>query len=595
DLPAGPVTGAAVVPDLLGAGRAEALARALAPLRDATPGTTGDGIPDHVRLVELLAEHTGVDAVDPASLIAGWRRSGRSARALLGVGRDGPVTPDLRHDGPHVLVAGTTGAGKSELLQTLIASLAVANRPDELTFLLVDYKGGAAFADCARLPHTVGLVTDLDEHLTRRALASLTAEIRRRERLLAAAGAADLQAYQASAPVEPLPRLVIVVDEFRVLAEELPDFVSGLVRLAAVGRSLGLHLVLATQRPAGVVGADIAANVNLRIALRVRDRADSTDVVEAPDAAAIDPRRPGRAVARTGSGPLLEFQTARVSGQPPATRTRREPTVRREPWLPPAHGPEREAAPAAATTGTTDLALVVEALAEAAQRCGVRPPRRPWVPPLPERLDRRAVTDAGGPPADDHLALGLRDEPAQQRQRPAVLRLRPGTALAVVGTTRSGRSGVLAAVAAAAAEHAPSRVHLYALASSTAVLAGLDRLPHTGAVVGRDEPERMTRLLRRLAAEVEARRAAPPDVVATAPAVVLLVDGWEAVQQALEDAEHAAGMEHLLRVVREGPAVAVSTVVTGDRTLLTGRVAAALGERLLLRVADPTDAVLAGV
>ena len=214
----------------------------------------------------------------PEDVAGRWRVQPRSTSALLGVAAAGPYTVDLRRDGPHALVGGTTGSGKSELLQTLIASLALGNRPDEMVFVLVDYKGGSAFKDCALLPHTVGMVTDLDGHLTARALASLEAELRRRERLLAArseprtsrttrpaAGAADAR----------LPRLLLVIDEFKALAEELPDFLDGLVRIAARGRSLGIHLVLATQRPGGIVSADIKANVNLRIALRVRDTVDS--------------------------------------------------------------------------------------------------------------------------------------------------------------------------------------------------------------------------------------------------------------------------------------------------------------------------------
>lgn len=204
----------------------------------------------------------------------------------------GPAVTDLVVDGPHALLAGTTGAGKSELLQTLIASLAAANRPDALNFVLIDYKGGAAFRECAALPHTVGLVTDLDGHLTERALVSLQAELQRRERLLAAAGAKDLDDYHRDPSAPTIARLCLIIDEFRVLAEELPGFVDGLVRLATVGRSLGVHLVLATQRPAGIVSADIRANVNLRIALRVRDDGDSQDVIDTMDAARIPASSP---------------------------------------------------------------------------------------------------------------------------------------------------------------------------------------------------------------------------------------------------------------------------------------------------------------
>src|SRR4029077_4424374 len=227
-----------------------------------------------------------------------WERYGRTTAVPIGIGADGPFVVDIRADGPHALIAGTTGAGKSELLQTLIASLAAANRPDAMNFVLIDYKGGSAFKDCARLPHTVGMVSDLDGHLTERALASLAAELKRREEILLAAGAKDIEdSWEATSrarglfspppasAAEPLPRLMLVIDEFASLVAELPDFVAGLGGIAQRGRALGVHLVLATQRPAGVVSADIRANTNLRIALRVTDAAESADVIDVPDAA----------------------------------------------------------------------------------------------------------------------------------------------------------------------------------------------------------------------------------------------------------------------------------------------------------------------
>ncbi|WP_369070555.1 FtsK/SpoIIIE domain-containing protein, partial [Kineococcus terrestris] len=312
--------------DGVGAAWALRVARALAPLREAGAAAGAGAVPDTCTLLELLpGEPTGA-GWDAAALAARWARGGTAARAVLGAGAGGPVVVDLAVDGPHALVAGTTGSGKSVLLRALVASLAAQAPPEAVQLVLVDYKGGAAFGALAGLPHVAGVVTDLDDQLADRVLRSLGAELRRRERLLRAAGAAALDDLPAGAAVAAgLPRLVVVVDEFRVLTQEVPELVDGLVRLAAVGRSLGVHLVLATQRPAGAVSPEVRANTDLRICLRVQDRADAQDVVDDPSPAAISDRRPGRGVLRRGGGALEEFQSALVGDRPPV----REPAVRR--------------------------------------------------------------------------------------------------------------------------------------------------------------------------------------------------------------------------------------------------------------------------
>ncbi|MBO0810128.1 MAG: AAA family ATPase, partial [Actinobacteria bacterium] len=314
---AGELTVREVRPDYVSTAWCARVARGLAPIRDVSHDEEAAGLPDSSRLLDLLR----LDPPDPDTLAARWRSGGRTTLALVGESLDGPFGVDLRRDGPHGLIAGTTGAGKSELLQTIVATLAVANRPDAMTFVLVDYKGGSAFKDCVHLPHTVGMVTDLDAHLVERALESLSAELTRREHILAAAGAKDIEDYTDAlargARAQPMPRLLIVIDEFASMARDLPDFITGLVNIAQRGRSLGIHLILATQRPAGVVTADIRANTNLRIALRVTDPVESADVIDAPDAARISKGTPGRAYVRLGHSSLVPFQTARVGGRRP--------------------------------------------------------------------------------------------------------------------------------------------------------------------------------------------------------------------------------------------------------------------------------------
>ena len=545
-----------------------------------------------------------------------WRDEPRSTAVLLGVAAAGPYAVDLRRDGPHALVGGTTGAGKSELLQTMIASLALGNRPDEMAFVLVDYKGGSAFKDCARLPHTVGLVTDLDGHLTARALASLEAELTRREHLLGQRGAKDIEDYQAGAgPDDPrLPRLVLVIDEFKMLAEELPGFVDGLVRIAAVGRSLGIHLVLATQRPGGIVSADIKANVNLRIALRVRDTVDSEDVIDAPAAQAIPERTPGRAYLRSGAQPLVAFQTARVGGRG-AGRHGDEVTVSKLRWETLGDPPPREPV-RSLSAGPTDLTTVVMATTEAASRMDIAPAPSPWLPPLPDLV----VADTLEAPAW-HVPYALADLPRQQDQRPVTWDLEHGDHLAVAGASRTGRTSFLRALGGTlAARFSPADVHLYGFDGSAGALQALARLPHTGAVVHRDDAARCDRLVSRLLEEirlrqlllarhgfgsvVEQRRAATVPRRATAgeppvgpplPYLVLLLDSWQELATSWEAVDHGRPVESLLRVLREGGAVGVRAVLTGDRSVLLSKVGSVVADRLVLRMTDPTDLLMAGI
>ena len=573
-------------PDLPTTTWTEELGRALAPLRDG--GSDGDAeVPASARLLDVL----GMDPPTAAGVRARW---GRTTAAVVGLDADGPVMLDLRRDGPHALVAGTTGAGKSELLQTLVASLAVANRPDAMSFVLVDYKGGAAFKDCARLPHTVGMVTDLDGHLVERALASLTAELTAREQQLAAAGAKDIEELWAAGGT--LARLVIVIDEFASLAEDLPDFVRGLVGIAQRGRSLGVHLVLATQRPSGVVSPEIRANTDLRIALRVTDGAESLDVLDAPDAASIPRSLPGRAFARTGHSTLFPFQAARVGGRRPGSADA-SLRVLEVPWSAlgrPLPAADVEEVPDEAT----DLHVLVEAVRAAAE--GVDLPRRPWLEALPATLPV--------PPASPLvLPFGVEDHPAAQAQRTAALDLVSGGHLLVAGAARSGRTSLLRALAASlAAATSADDAHLYAIDCGSGGLLGLEALPHTGAVVTRNQPDRAERLLARLTAEVSRRqellsasgwsdlaeqRAASAEPL---PYLLLLVDRWEGFT-ALEENEPGRLSDALLRLVRDGLSVGLRVVVAGDRTALIGKLAQAIEDVVVLRLAERSDYSLAGL
>ncbi len=243
----------------------------------------------------------------------GKRAHGPLPQALgtvIGDAASGPVRLDLIRHGPHLLVAGTTGSGKSELLRSLVLGLARGHGPHELAFMLVDFKGGATLAPLAALPHVQNLVSDLDAAAARRVLEQLSCELRRRERLLAAHHATDIAGYlESRTDADPLlPALVVVIDEFRVFATELPGALEQIVQVATVGRSLGIHLVLSTQRPAGTLNAQLRANISSVIALRTTGEFESADLIGTDAAAHLDPGEPGWAFLRLGGEAPLKFR-----------------------------------------------------------------------------------------------------------------------------------------------------------------------------------------------------------------------------------------------------------------------------------------------
>jgi DNA segregation ATPase FtsK/SpoIIIE, S-DNA-T family len=592
----------------------EAIGRHLAPLRDVSENQGEAALPASARLLEVL----GLEEPTPAAIAARWRSSGRSTKAVVGYSLDGPFALDLVNHGPHGLVAGTTGSGKSEFLQTLVASLAVANRPDAMNFVLVDYKGGAAFKDCVELPHTVGLVTDLDTHLVERALVSLSAELTHREHLLAAAGAKDLEDYLDYASrrpeLAPIPRLLIVIDEFASMARELPDFVTGLVNVAQRGRSLGIHLILATQRPSGVVSAEIRANTNLRVALRVTDPSESTDVIDAREAASISAATPGRAYARLGHSSLIPFQTGRVGGRRPLgnrTATVAAPFLHPVSWLDLGRpAPERPRG-TAETNEVTDLSVLVTTIEQANDMLGIASQRRPWLPPLPlSPVVELAADPVRGTRGDPSFSWAVQDLPKQQCQEPVTVDLATFGHLHIIGAPRSGRSTALRTFAAAAASASGvADLHLYGLDCGNGALLPLTKLPHCGAVVQRSETDRAARLLNRLHAEVlrrqrllgeggfadVAEQRAASQETERLPHIVLLLDRWEGFMGTLSEYDGGALTELIHTLHREGGSAGVHLVIAGDHMLLSGRMSSLCEDKLVLRLSDRSDASLAGL
>ncbi|WRZ91342.1 FtsK/SpoIIIE domain-containing protein [Streptomyces sp. NBC_01007] len=605
-----------VRPDFVTAAWCSRLARALSALRDISGETEDSALPGASRLLDVLQlEPPTGDAIS-----ARWRMGGQSTTAVIGESYDGAFGIDMRRDGPHGLIAGTTGSGKSELLQTIVASLAVANTPENMTFVLVDYKGGSAFKDCVKLPHTVGMVTDLDAHLVERALESLGAELKRREHILAAADAKDIEDYQDLVRRDPshasVPRLLIVIDEFASMVRDLPDFVTGLVNIAQRGRSLGIHLLLATQRPSGVVSPEIRANTNLRIALRVTDGGESSDVIDSPEAGHISKNTPGRAYVRLGHASLVPFQSGRVGGRRPGAA---DPAAL-APWAGPLGWADlgraalvKPKAEQREEEEITDLKVLVDAVREANHSLGIPPQHSPWLPALSETLlldEVQVPAFAGGPGKLQPAPYGVEDLPADQARRPVVVDFASFGHLLIGGAPRSGRSQILRTIAGSLARtHSAADVHLYGIDCGNGALNALTRLPHCGAVVGRNQTERVVRLIARLKGELARRqdlladkgfadigeqRAAEPEGERL-PHIVVLLDRWEGWLPTLGEYDHGDLTDQLTAMMREGASVGLHMVMTGDRQILSTRIGSLTEDKYALRLADRSDFSLIGV
>lgn len=614
---------APVAVDRIGYDEAMACARALSPVVDA--GVPVDDASDLPRAVSLLTLAGTELASAEESVIEKWgesrsiltgpyapevlpRKPG-NLRAVVGQSSQGTFSVDIRSDGPHALVGGTTGAGKSELLQAWILGMAAAHSPQRVTFLLVDYKGGSAFRDCVKLPHTVGLVTDLSPHLVRRALASLAAELHYREHLLARFKAKDLVELERRGEVEAPPSLIIVVDEFAALVQEVPEFVDGVVNVAQRGRSLGLHLILATQRPAGVIKDNLRANTNLRMALRMADENDSDDVLGSKEAAFFDPALPGRAVSKTGPGRLVPFQTGYAGGwtsdvpPPPDMKVETLTFGSGTEWEP----PRRDDGEDNADLGPTDIQRLVATLGRAARRAELPRPRKPWLP------DMRPVYDLATLPTqrrDDELVFGVADDPDNQAQPEVAFRPDREGNIAVYGTSGSGKSVFLRTVAIAAGYTVRGGpCHVYGLDFGNRGLAMLEALPHVGSIVPGGDHERVTRLIRMLRATIDERASRYSAVSAATitdyrrlsgradePRIIVLIDGMTAFRQAYEVGGRFQWLDMLAGLAADGRPVGIHFIIASDqRTGLPTNLAAAVQGRIILRMSNTDDYSVFGV
>jgi S-DNA-T family DNA segregation ATPase FtsK/SpoIIIE len=529
----------------------------------------------------------------------------------------GTVTLDLKEsalggDGPHGLVIGATGSGKSELLKTVVTGLALTHPPDLLSFVLVDFKGGAAFAGLNDLPHVAGFITNLadDLGLIDRMRDALFGEMRRRQQLLKLAGnLGALRQYhqrrELGASLEPLPYLLVVIDEFAELLAARPDFIELFVAMGRLGRSLGVHLMLASQQLEEGRLRGLEGHLSYRFALRTFSSQESRTVIGTPDAYELPPL-PGSGYLKVGTTVYTRFRAATVSlpyGAAGALRARR---VVPGPFDL-GHLEARLAATAVTATPVEDAAgppslldVVVGQLRGAAPQV-----HQVWLPPLRPRLPLDAVIAGAG---DLSVPLGLVDRPAEQRTEVLTVDLRSTSGhLLVVGSSQTGKSTLLRTlICGCALTHTPLEAQFYCIDYGGGGLAVLAALPHVGGVCGRSDEERLTRTIAEMATLVDererrfrelgidspqalrARRAAGEGADGSLADVFLVVDNWPAVKLEFEDLELA-----LEDIATRGLGYGVHLLLTASRWMdVRAALREAIGGRLELRLNDPAESAI---
>ncbi|WP_445168959.1 type VII secretion protein EccCb [Mycolicibacterium sp. Dal123E01] len=536
-----------------------------------------------------LARHRGAETVpnDLQRWIAEIAVNNHAPlRVPLGVAAGGELVHlDIKEaaeggHGPHGLCIGATGSGKSELLRTVVAGMIARHSSDDLNLVLIDFKGGATFLGLDGLPHVAAVMTNLadEAHLVARAKDALGGEIHRRQSLLRRAGhsvnLASYHRYRRSDPtLAPLPALFIVVDEFAELLTHQPDFAELFTMIGRVGRSLGVHLLLASQRLDEGRLRGLESHLSYRICLKTSTAAESRAVLGVPDAAEL-PGTPGIALLRTGDGRLVRFQ-ATFLGAPLPERISAEPSspaVRLFTSIP--------AAPSTAY-GDTDR-TVLDAVVDRV-RCQGRPAHRVWLPPLTSS-PRLAELDrvAGG---DLSAAIGLIDLPFEQRR--AALRVDLGGAggnVAVVGAPQSGKSTALCTlISALAARHDPHRIQFYCLDFGGGVLERLRLLPQVGSVANRAETELVRRTVGHVGAILAARESDCQED--TYGDVLLIIDGWSTLRGDFPDLETA-----ITSYAARGLSFGVHVILSAGRWAdIRPGLKDQIGTRIELRVGDPID------
>lgn len=555
--------------------------------------TLKSSLPDKITFLQMYH----VKTIDQLKIMQRWQQNSPRKTLAVPLGVSGPdevVELDLHEKahGPHGLIAGTTGSGKSELIQSYILSLAVNFHPYDVAFLLIDYKGGGMANLFAKLPHLLGVITNLDKVQSMRALESIQAELDKRQRLFAENHVNHIDQYQKlykeGKVTAPMPHLFMISDEFAELKAEQPEFMDKLISTARIGRSLGIHLILATQKPAGVVDDQIWSNSNFKIALKVAEKEDSKEVLKTVDAAMIT--QPGRAYLQVGNNEIYElFQSAYSGAEYRPDEGEQQQTdliINRIDRLGQAHRVTKDLSGIdynhRVTEAPTQLAAIVKAINQLFVQSGAQPLPQPWLPPL-----RTNITLAELSSVDYHQAwqqtkqplqavIGMVDIPSEQAQRPISIDLSADGNLAVYASAGYGKSTFLQTVIMdLAMTHNPQQMHVYLLDFGTNGLLPLRDLPQVADTIMLDEDEKINKFIKRMDDTLKTRkRLLSEQAVAnvamyeaatekTLPAIVIVLDNYEGFKDTkYEDAL----IQLLIKLTRDGNSVGMHVIISAGVT-----------------------------
>lgn len=567
----------------------ERIARTLAPLNHLQ--NLKSSIPDSVTFMEMY----GAETFEDLQVSSRWKKNApyKSLAVPIGLrGQDDLVQLNLHEKahGPHGLIAGTTGSGKSETIQSYILSLAVNFHPHDVAFLLIDYKGGGMANLFKNLPHLLGTITNLDGVQSMRALASINAEIHRRERLFGEFEVNHINQYQKKfkngEATEPLPHLFIISDEFAELKVNQPDFIKKLVSIARVGRSLGVHLILATQKPSGVVDDQIWSNSRFKIALKVADRSDSNEMLHTPDAAEIT--QTGRAYLQVGNNEVYELFQSAWSGadyQPEKDDMGIEDhtiylinelgqyEILNEDLSGLEDADEIKEVP-------TELDAIVHNIHLLCEEQEIPPVPQPWLPPLKERIALEELEEvqpaiAWAQEKSLSILLGMADIPQAQKQEAVSINLAKDGHVLLYGSPGTGKTTFLQSAGMdLARKFSPKDLTMYLMDFGTNGLAPLSKLPQVADTMPLDQTEKISKFVRIMEKELNRRKKLLADYgVGTLelyrqasgqeePAIVILLDSYEAFK---EEAYEAELFKLLVRISREGLSIGVHLLMTAGR------------------------------